>query len=237
MIKVFPEAKNSALGHPNDSSASGSSRKDCWPLRRVSARETSRSYWSSKPEGPRQRCRRRRWVMSHGTRVSAVPPLPVAGHRLDLGRRASQSRLGASASSSSQSVPPHPVHKFVHNLVRDDVCPEPDGRPSDLPLFRPDISQVGADRASVMRCRRSLLLAVGRCCCCHRCCQLGAGRPVASRPARCRGWPASGPGRLPPGPWFLTGVSAEAPGSSVTSRVRSPGTFHLCSLPCGHSHA
>ena len=183
MIKVFPEAKNSALGHPNDSSASGSSRKDCWPLRRVSARETSRSYWSSKPEGPRQRCRRRRWVMSHGTRVSAVPPLPVAGHRLDLGRRASQSRLGASASSSSQSVPPHPVHKFVHNLVRDDVCPEPDGRPSDLPLFRPDISPVGVDRPSVMRCRRSLLLAVGRCCCCHRCCQLDTDCPVAS-PAR-----------------------------------------------------
>ena len=46
----------------------------------------------------------------------------------------------------------------------------------------------------------------------------------------CRGWPASGPGRLPPGPCPLTGVPAEAPGSSVTSRVRSPGTFHLCSL-------
>ena len=29
-------------------------------------------------------------------------------------------------------------------------------------------------------------------------------------PAPCRGWPASGPGRLPPGLWFLTGVSAEA---------------------------
>jgi hypothetical protein len=44
-------------------------------------------------------------------------------------------------------------------------------------------------------------------------------------------------GRLRPGPWFLTGVSVEAPGASVTSRVRSPGTFHLCSLSCGHSHA
>ena len=32
--------------------------------------------------------------------------------------------------------------------------------------------------------------------------------------APCRGWPASGPGRLRPGPWFLTGVSA------VVSRVK-----------------
>jgi hypothetical protein len=38
---------------------------------------------------------------------------------------------------------------------------------------------------------------------------LGPGRPTASGPAPCRGWPASGPGRLAPGPWFLTGVSVE----------------------------
>lgn len=31
----------------------------------------------------------------------------------------------------------------------------------------------------------------------------------------CRGWPASGPGMLPPGPYLLTGVSAESPVSSV----------------------
>ena len=31
----------------------------------------------------------------------------------------------------------------------------------------------------------------------------------------CKGWPASGPGRLPPGPYLLTGVSAETPVSSV----------------------
>jgi hypothetical protein len=34
------------------------------------------------------------------------------------------------------------------------------------------------------------------------------------------GWPASGAGRLRPGPWFLIGVSVEAPVSSATSRVR-----------------
>jgi len=37
---------------------------------------------------------------------------------------------------------------------------------ADLPLMRPDISPVGTDRAGVMRCRRSLLLAGG---CCRGC--------------------------------------------------------------------
>ena len=41
----------------------------------------------------------------------------------------------------------------------------------DRLLFRPDISPDGADRASVIGCRRSLMPAVGCCCCCHRCCQ------------------------------------------------------------------
>ena len=49
-------------------------------------------------------------------------------------------------------------------------CARPAGRTADRLLFRPDISQVGADRASVMGCRRSLRVAVGRCCCFHRCC-------------------------------------------------------------------
>ena len=44
-------------------------------------------------------------------------------------------------------------------------------------------------------------------------------------------------GQAPAGPCLLTGVSVEAPGSSVTSRVRSPGSFYLRSLSCGHSHA
>ena len=52
---------------------------------------------------------------------------------------------------------------------------EPDGSEvwanADRPFFRPDICPVGTDRASVTRCRWSLLVAVGRCCCCHRCCQ------------------------------------------------------------------
>jgi hypothetical protein len=51
-------------------------------------------------------------------------------------------------------------------------------------------------------------------------------------PALCRGWPASGPGRLLPGPWFLTGVSA---GSRVKRDFACTLTrhFYLCSLPCG----
>jgi hypothetical protein len=87
-------------------------------------------------------------------------------------------------------------------------------RPS---FFRPDISPVATDRACAPHCRRSLALAVGCCCCCHRSCQPSAGCPVGSRPAPCRGWPASGPGRLPPGSCLLIGVSAESPGSSVVT--------------------
>jgi len=51
----------------------------------------------------------------------------------------------------------------------------------DRLLFRPDISQVGADRASVMRCRWSLMLAGGRCRCCHCCCQPRSGEWAAWR--------------------------------------------------------
>ena len=42
---------------------------------------------------------------------------------------------------------------------------------NNLPLFRPDISPVDTDRARVLRCRWSLVSAVGCCFCCHRCCQ------------------------------------------------------------------
>jgi hypothetical protein len=41
---------------------------------------------------------------------------------------------------------------------------------------------------------------------------------VSKRPASCRGWPASAPGRLLPGPWFLAGGGAEAPRSRVAER-------------------
>ncbi len=51
----------------------------------------------------------------------------------------------------------------------------------ERPLFRPDISQVATDRASVVRCCRSLPLAIGRCCCCHRCCQARSWERVAGR--------------------------------------------------------
>ena len=66
----------------------------------------------------------------------------------------------------------------------------PSGSPAaDRPFFRPGINRVGADCASVPRCRRSLPLAVGRCCCCHRCCQ----PQLTLSPRLCCGRP--GPGR------------------------------------------
>lgn len=46
----------------------------------------------------------------------------------------------------------------------------------------------------------------------------------------CRGWPVSGPGRP------LSSDRSVRRDSSV-KRVHSPGTFHLCSSPCGHSPA
>jgi hypothetical protein len=170
-------------------------------------------------------------IVPRCNKIVCFTRLRFAGTVVPFGIRAG--RLAASrVDPVTPASPPH-SHRTARFLT-----PWPSSSPPgllqrrdlDLPLFRPDISPVAMDRASVMRCRRSLPLAVVRCCCCHRCCQLAADCPVASRPARCRGWPASGPGRLPPGPWSLTGLSAEAPGSSVTSRVRSPGTFPLCSF-------
>lgn len=62
-------------------------------------------------------------------------------------------------------------------------------------LFRPDIPRVGTDRAGVMRCRRSLLAAVGCCCCCHRCCQPLVLVPISAVcPALRQRPPCPGPG-------------------------------------------
>jgi hypothetical protein len=60
---------------------------------------------------------------------------------------------------------------------------------------------------------------------------------LARLPALCRGWPASGPGRLPPGLWFLTGASAEAASVKRDFACAFNGCLVLCSLPYGHSHA
>jgi hypothetical protein len=44
-------------------------------------------------------------------------------------------------------------------------------------------------------------------------------------------------GRLPPGPWFLTGVPAEASGVKRDFACTLTCPFHLSWLPCGHGHA
>jgi hypothetical protein len=102
------------------------------------------------------------------------------------------------------------------------------GRPVRPPRTVRFSGRTYAQLARIVRalcaCRRSLPLAVGCCCCCHRCCQLSTGAAVASRAAPCRGWPASGPGRLRPGPWSLTGVRR---GSGVKRDVACTFIRHL----------
>ena len=55
--------------------------------------------------------------------------------------------------------------------------------------------------------------------------------------APCRGWPASGPDRLRPGPWFLAGVSAEVSRIKRDFACTFTRHFHLCSLASGRSRA
>ena len=68
---------------------------------------------------------------------------------------------------------------------------------------------------SVVRCRWSLPLAVGRCCCCccHRCCQLGAGHPVASRPRTLQGMARVRSGQAPA--WPLSSDRSVRRGSRI----------------------
>ena len=100
---------------------------------------------------------------------------------------------------------PVPSHKFPH---------------------RPDISQVRTDRASVLRCRRSLPVADG--CCCPRPfgagCQVGRLIAMASivpqkdacQPGRCIGTPHAG---------------------LHTIYTRSPSVLQTCLLVCGGGRA
>ena len=80
-------------------------------------------------------------------------------------------------------------------------------RPS---VFRPDIPQVGTDRASAVRCRPSRPVAGVRCSCCHRCCQpLSRERAAGHDPAVCVG--------RQPYPRYAIGASRPLPGSAWRS--------------------
>jgi hypothetical protein len=114
------------------------------------------------------------------------------------------------------AAPCHPRLRSVSSMVRFCALQERAAQSGWRPLFGPDICPVGTDRARVMRCRRSLLVAVGRCCCCHRCCH----------PRQVRAWPPSPPVRgpcVPPLPPIgLTAAALFAGGevSRVALRVR-----------------
>jgi hypothetical protein len=96
-----------------------------------------------------------------------------------------------------------------------------------------------------MRCCRSLLPVVGRCCCCHRCCQprwRGGWLRVASGRARTHPRPApSRPGCGPCAPpLFPIGLTAATPirrreVSRADLRVRLPGTFTCARCPAVRS--
>ena len=64
----------------------------------------------------------------------------------------------------------HPKRPFALDYIRSSFTDFSELH-GDRLFFRPDISPVGADRANVMRCCRSLMSVGGCCCCCHRCCQ------------------------------------------------------------------
>jgi hypothetical protein len=106
------------------------------------------------------------------------------------GRDSLGQTVGAAPLACGDARIPAMAHRFIPHISRtvwfraalDRCARSSDRSPTRPSAFRPGISLVSADRASVLRCRRSMLLAGGRCCCCHSCCQLSGGYPVASRP-------------------------------------------------------
>ncbi len=60
---------------------------------------------------------------------------------------------------------------------------------------------------------------------------------MGTAPARCRGWPASGPGRLRPGPWFWPECPQWSPGSSGDFACTLTGAFPPVLVALRHSHA
>ena len=90
-------------------------------------------------------------------------------------------------------------------------------RPS---AFRPDISRVGAGRAGVMRPRQSLLVAGGRCCCCH--CQ--------PRSAMRTGCPDRSPGLSCPGLAWPTRLTLAAPGCTWSNLAQAARAGHGTSV-------
>ena len=100
----------------------------------------------------------------------------IVSGRAEPGRRSCEPRRsGRTAAPCARRRPARTARNRSGHLIQDgrsrmhDSNPDHvEGRPS---VFRPDITPVGANRARVMRCRWSLMTAVGCCCCCHRCCQ------------------------------------------------------------------
>jgi hypothetical protein len=91
----------------------------------------------------------------------------------------------------------------------------------DRPLMRPDVSPVGANRVSVVRCCRSLPLVTAVAFAVA----VNSAPAIRQQPAPCRGWPAPGPGRLRPGPYILAGVSAEVSGIKHDFACTLTGAF------------
>jgi len=145
----------SAVSPPSTARAQWKSRY-CHRGRRLShAHSLSRSSHRQKS----------RWLIpTHSYITSWRTGLPYRGRHLNLWytlTAAGSSAVSvAGSASSSRGMRPKCVGQVLGGAAPSNDCP----------LFRPDISPVGANRPSVMRCGRSLLVVTGRCCCCHGCC-------------------------------------------------------------------